>query len=284
MLSACASTEGEKSNAIRTGNIRIGNSSVFYQRSGQGEAVFLAHAGFQDHEMWEEQRKALTKAGYEVIAIDLPGHGRSSAADTNVLLQEVIRICLDTLGVQKASMVGLSLGGATVTDFALAYPQRVNKLVLVSALATGYDTKYPVDSFTRSYFPNLKAALDKNDLAAAAEVFTKYWADGIRKPTETDSSVRGYVYRTTLLSLQNHGYMQWGRFNDNPGIDRLDQLQMPVLIIYGDKDLQVIRDAAPILSGKIKNSKVVSFKNVAHMLNMEIPSAFNETLLAFLKQ
>lgn len=279
VLQACK-PEKEK---IHTGHIRFYNSSIFYQVSGEGAPVFLAHAGFQDHKMWEEQRKVLVKNGFKVIAVDMAGHGASDPADTNYLAEHMIKACFDSLRIEKATLVGLSLGGATVTDFALAYPDRVHKLVLVSSLATGYDKYYPVDSFTRTYYPTLREALDKKDIPAAAEVFTKYWADGLRKPGETPAAVRKYVYETTLRSMQMHGYDKWARFSKLPGIERISSLKMPVLIIYGDKDLKVINDAANVLGSKIPNSKVVGFKNVAHMLNMEIPEEFNKTLLDFLK-
>lgn len=265
------------------GFISVHDSKVYYEATGYGQPVFFAHAGLQDHFMWGQQVEQFADNGFQVITIDLPGHSASIDGDSVYLIQDYIKACFDSLGIEKAHLVGLSLGGTSVTDFALAYPERVNKMVLAASLAVGYDRKYPVDSVSAQFFPTLSSAIDSGDLNTAAEVFTKYWCDGMRSKEQVDTTVRGHVYRTTLKNLRDRGWKRWARFSEPPGIERLDQLKMPVMIIYGQYDLPIIIKAADVLSQKIPHAVKKEIKNTAHMLNMEAPREFNSAVIEFLK-
>ena len=266
-----------------TGLININGSDIYYTIAGDGEPLLLAHAGFQDHAMWDSQVDYLLEANYKVITIDLPGHGKTSA-DTTLFIKDYIKACLDSLGVKKTSLVGLSLGAVAVTDFALAYPERVNKLVLAGAVVTGYEKKYTLDTFVKQYFIDFYLAVRNNDMATAAEIFTRYWCDGTRTKGEVDTNTRNYVYATTLQTLKRHGWKKGPRMFEPSAISRLHELKMPVLVIYGDKDLPVIIEAAPILEKLLGNARKVEMQNVAHMLNMEAPQQFNTILHDFLKE
>ncbi len=277
-----AGCRGEK-NEKKTGYIAHRGSQIFYSVSGEGEPLFLAHAGYQDHKMWQPQIDEFTDRGFKVVAIDLLGHGLSKNGDSNYLIQDYIKACLDSLGIAKTSLIGLSLGGISVTDFALAFPEKVNKLILVSSVAVGYDKKYPIDTFTKKYLVELIAALKENEYPAAAEIFTRYWFDGIRTKYEPNDSARNFVYKTTFKSMQEHGWEKWAKFSQPPAITRLGELKMPVLIVHGDKDLPIIGEASKVLEKLIPSAKRVEIKNVAHMLNMEAPEEFNNIVLKFLK-
>lgn len=155
------------------GFIAVGNTRVYYTRAGEGEPVLLLHGGFLDHRMWEQQVKALTAGGFQVVTIDLPGHGRSQNGDSTLLVQDCLHTVLDSLSIHKASLVGLALGGTSATDFALAYPGRVKKLLLVSSLAIGYEAYYPIDSLSHSYLPAMAAAIKRKNGQEAAAIFTR---------------------------------------------------------------------------------------------------------------
>ena len=273
-----------KNASTDSGYVSVNDAKIFYQVTGNGEPVLCVHAGFMDHTMWDGQVAAFTNAGFKVITIDLPGHAKSTNADSTLRVPDYINAVLQKLDINKVSLVGLSLGGTTVTDYALEYPERVKKLILVSSGVTGIETVVTVDDMIKNYGSELRTALDKYGADSAAEVFTRYWADGMRSKEQTDPAVRNYVYTTSALSIKQHGWKHWARFQEMSAIEYLGTLKMPVLIIYGDKDLKLMADAAVILDEKIQSSRKIEIKNVAHMLNMEAPDEFNRIAIDFLKE
>jgi 3-oxoadipate enol-lactonase len=267
-----------------SGSIPAGNWHIYYERQGKGDAILLLHAGLQDHTMWKDQVAALSK-NYDVITIDMPFHGATTGMDTVTLIQDIIKIVLDSLHIQKVSLAGLSMGTSAVQDFIIAYPQRVNKAVLIAAGINGYDRDHIIDSLSIEWWGKFKKALDQKDTAAAAVEFTKAWAEGIYRSADSlKAPVSQYVYTTTLQTLRQHKMEGWPLLQQHPpAIDKLSSIKVPVLIIHGDKDLPYIIASCQYLEKNISGSKRVIIKDVAHMLNMEKPGEVNELIMDFLK-
>lgn len=256
---------------------------MYYERQGKGPALLLLHAGLQNHTMWQPQVAALSKQ-YDVMTIDLPYHGQTTGNDTTILVQDVIRIVLDSLHIQKTSIAGLSMGSNAVQDFIIAYPQRMNKAILISAGINGYDRKYPIDSASMQWYFKFGAALEKGDTVTAAREFTKAWAEGIyRSGDSLQQPVSKYVLTTTLATLRQHKAAGWPRLLETPpAMERIPTIQVPVLIINGDKDLPYVVTVCNYLEKTIPGAKHVVMKDVAHMLNMEKPEELNGLMVEFL--
>lgn len=267
----------------QTGTIKAGNLNVYYERVGKGEPLLLLHAGLQDHTMWNEQVKALS-ARYEVITPDLPFHGKTTGIDTTLLAQDVLRILLDSLQLQRVSVAGLSMGASVAQDFIIAYPQRVTKAILISAGINGYDKTHPVDSLSMDWYLQFSRALDNKDTASAAVEFTKAWAEGIyRRGDSLKSPASQYVYKTTLHNLRLHKIVGWPLLQNNPpAVEKLASFQVPVLVIEGDKDLPYITASSQHLEKTIPGARRIVIKDVAHMLNMEKPEELNKLIEDFL--
>ncbi|HKP75482.1 MAG TPA: alpha/beta fold hydrolase [Longimicrobiaceae bacterium] len=116
---------------VDTGRVAVEGGTLYYEARGSGPAVVLLHGGGLDHTMWDPQVEALARS-YRVIRFDARGHGRSTARMPPFDMTEDLRRVLDHLGVQRAHLVGLSMGGGAAFDFATAYPARTATLVLVS--------------------------------------------------------------------------------------------------------------------------------------------------------
>jgi 3-oxoadipate enol-lactonase len=272
-------------NVVRTfGKITAGGFDVYYESQGAGEAILFLHAGLQDHRMWEEQVTKLSEQ-FTVITIDQPFHGNTLGSDTTTLVADVVKHILDTLRVEKTSVVGLSMGGATALDFATMNPQRVNKLILIAPGIPGFERDHKMDTLTSGWYPRFTAALEAKDSAEAARIFTRTWAEG---PTRSKDSLKApvsqYVYNTTLMNIRKHQMAGWPVLSDKPPIvDRLAQIQLPVLIIHGDKDLPYISEGCIYLEETIPGAKRVLLNNVAHMLNIEKPKEVNKLIADFVK-
>jgi len=269
----------------QTNLIPAGKLQVHYQVQGKGAPVIFLHAGYQEMGMWSQQ-VAYFKDYNTVITIDLPGHGETKGIDTTLLIKDVIRICMDSLQIPKASFVGLSLGGSCVQDFVLGYPERVEKVILVGSGLSGWSDVLSMDTVSKACFARMDGIAATNNLDSFAHAFTQIWGIGIsRKPESVDSKMSDYVFQTTLTNLKQHpGDNRWPQL-DSPRASiriRQHQWQKPLLIIYGNQDLPFILAVANWLHSSIPGSKELVVPNAAHMVNMEQPLVFNRAVRSFL--
>lgn len=269
---------------VQRGSIQAGGFNIYYERQGQGKPLLLLHAGLQDHTMWQDQVKPLS-GQYDIITIDLPYHGATTGKDTNLLIQDILRVVLDSLKVTKTSIAGLSLGAGAAEDFVIAYPERVNKAIFISSGLSGYDKVHPLDSVSIGWYHQMVTAMEGKDTAAAAAAFAKAWAEGpYRSGDSLKKPVSQFTAALTLKHLRQHQMNNWLRFKqDPPAYQTIAGIHLPVLIIHGDKDMPFITSASQYMEQQIPGAKRVLLKNVAHMLNMEVPVEVNKLIVDFLQ-
>jgi pimeloyl-ACP methyl ester carboxylesterase len=283
LVFVCSCIEKEKK--PRSGTVRAGGLQVYYERHGRGTPLLLVHAGLQNNTMWSEQVKALSPH-FEIITVDLPFHGRTEGKDTSILASDVIRIVLDSLGIEKTAVAGLSMGASVAQELVLDHPSRVTKAIFISTGINGYEKKYPLDAADMMWYSHMVSALTAKDTARAALLFSKAWGEGLdarddslRKPSSR------YVYNTTLATLRKHKLLGWPNLRDAPtAFDRIGNIKIPVLVIHGDRDLSFITQTSQYLEKTIPGSRRVLIKGVAHMLNMEQPAEVNRLIREFLDQ
>lgn len=269
------------------GFIQAGNAKIYYESGGSGNnemPVILLHAGFLDANMWKGQVQELSKH-FPVVAIDIPGHGRTENDTIRLLPADFIKAVMDSLKIPKASVIGVSFGGACATDFIIAHPERVNKAVLVAPGLNGWERKFPLDSLLNNYITSFFGTLEKKDTVAAAEIFTRTWFDGpYRTPQQVNDTLRRYIYETTLGNMQKHHVRGWPIFAEPPAIENISKINLPVLIIHGDKDMPSIDSITAYLEKNIRGARRMVIAGTGHMLNMEAPGQFNKAVIDFLKQ
>ncbi|HEX8246361.1 MAG TPA: alpha/beta fold hydrolase [Longimicrobium sp.] len=117
--------------AEREVQVAVEGGTLYVRESGAGPVVVLLHGGGLDLTSWDAQVPPLAR-GYRTIRVDARGHGRSTAPPGAVSPAADLARVLDHLGVSRASLVGLSMGGGAAFEFALRHPERVERLVLVS--------------------------------------------------------------------------------------------------------------------------------------------------------
>ena len=269
----------------QTNLIPAGKLQVHYQVQGKGSPILFLHAGYQEMGMWSQQ-VTYFKDYNTVITIDLPGHGETKGIDTTLLVKDVIRICMDSLHIPKASFVGLSMGGSCVQDFVLGYPERVEKVILVGSGLSGWSDVIGMDTISKACFARMSDIAATHNLDSFAHAFTQIWGIGLGRTLQSvDSKMSGYVFQTTLTNLKQHPEdNRWPQLDSPRAAIRIreHQWQKPLLIIYGNQDLPFIRDVANWLHNSIPGSKELVVPNAAHMVNMEQPLLFNRAVRSFL--
>ena len=269
----------------KSGFINIADSRLYYEVTGEGDPVLFLHGGFMDRRMWENQVSEFSK-NYKVITCDQRGHGLHNDGDSSYYMYEGLRILLDTLNIKSATVIGLSMGGAVATDFAIQYPAYTKKLVLVTPGLTGINSDQAEDSTLNNGFALLKDAIEKKkDTPLAAEYFIRSWFDGpFRQPSETDTTERRKALNMAINCLLTHKFLHWVRMADTPAIKEIHKITASTLVILGEKDNPIIKRNYETLSKNIPRIRSVVIKGVAHMPNMERPEEFNKIVLDFLRE
>jgi pimeloyl-ACP methyl ester carboxylesterase len=261
------------------GYVRVGTARLYYEETGKGEAVILIHGGLLDRRMWDPQFDTLGK-DYRVIRYDVRNHGLSRTLPDTFSNHEDLNRLMEGLGIGKAVLVGLSMGGAIAIDFALTYPEKVAALLPVSSGLSGYEFKDPEN---RENERKMREAMEKSELDSIAEYFQRSWTDGPRRtPGQVDRRVRGEV-RGMLMGTM-HGWKVGAveRTLAPPAIGRLGEIHVPTFAIVGDLDMPAILEIAGLLEANVAGAKKAVIKGAAHMVNMEKPQEFNALLLGFL--
>jgi len=235
--------------AIALAQATIGTSSagIFYEVSGAGEPVVLIHAFSVDRRMWAPQIALLEKR-FRVVRYDQRGHGKSDGPSAPYAQHEDLRSVLDALGIDMATLIGLSAGATTATDFAIAYPNRVMRVVLASPGLSGYVPSAPL-TWTQPVF---KAA-GAGDATGAASL----WADtpimALRNDLSAAATVRDLVMSNTRIWTYMANPVQ--PLNP-PAIKRLSEVKCPALVILGEQDLPHIKEVAGLLVNGIAGARL----------------------------
>jgi pimeloyl-ACP methyl ester carboxylesterase len=248
------------------------STGLFYEASGTGEPVVLIHGFSLDRRMWELQVAALQER-FRVIRYDLRGHGRSVAPTEPYTGFDDLRALLDTLGIARATLVGLSAGSELATNFAIAYPDRVARMVLAAPGLGGY-TPPPMP-----WFQPVAAALSEGDVEGAA----RRWAETPIMALHTNVAATDTVTSMVMDNARLWTFRRTEQPLSPPAIGRLAEIMCPVLVIVGDWDLPHIQDIARVLDEQIAGATLMTIPGAGHLVNLDTPAAFNEAVLAFLE-
>lgn len=265
--------------SFERGFVRVGVGDIYYEAMGKGEPLVLVHGGALDHRMWNDQFELFARQ-YRVVRYDVRGHGFSRSPYGAHTDYEDLRALLDHLGIERAHLMGLSLGGRIIVDFALEHPERVLKLIPVAPGLSGYEFHAePEQKCTQE----IRAAYVSADFDRAAEAFLNGWTVGPkRRPEDVDAGLRARVLalmKENMIPGKEAGYMVEA---DPPAVGRLAEIQAPTLVIVGNLDMPGILEIAGRIDSEVRDSKKVVIKGAAHTVNMEKAEKFNEAVLEFL--
>lgn len=257
-----------------------GSRRNYYVEFGTGHPVVLLHGIGNSGRAWAAQLAPLVAAGFRVIVPDHAGHGASSRLREPVgvadLAADVLAL-LDHLGIERATLAGLSLGGMVAMEAALRWPGRVDRLVVANSFATT-DT------------PGF------HDMAAAwARLFRS--ADGpVRRFEETWPVNVSPAFRSGAEALRT--WQSWHALaaladgaslacvaEGIAGFDasgRLGELDLPVLFLAGEQDRISPPALSQAMAGRVQSARLVEIEGAAHLSNVDSADAFNAALLAFL--
>jgi pimeloyl-ACP methyl ester carboxylesterase len=266
----------------KSGFVSIDNAKIHYESAGTGMPLVMIHAGVADSRQWNNEF-AFFSQNHQVIRYDMRGYGKSEPVDGEFShLRDLVSL-LEALEIHgPAVMMGCSMGGGLAMDFALTYPSRVQGLILVGSGPSGLELDVPAPSKSA----NAEKAFEAGDLDLVAEIETQIWFDGSgRTPEQVNPAMRKLLYEMNRLAL-SHEVKQLGKRLPNtvtPAFDRLESLNLPVLVIVGAHDTAYILAAADYMTEKIPSARKVIIEDAAHLPNMDQPHEFQGIVQEFLE-
>ena len=254
----------------------VEEQSLRYLKRGDGqEAVILIHGFGGDLNGWLFNHEELARRR-TVYALDLPGHGGSSKQIRSATVDEFARsleLFMDSVGLAKAHLVGHSMGGAVALEFALAHPQRVSSLVLIASAGLGLeiDSEYINGFIAASRRKDLKPYIER--LFADPELVGRQLVEDILKYKRLDG------VETALRTIAAE-FCPGGK-QAVVLRERLSQLPMPILVIWGAEDriLPVSHS-----QGLPPNVRTEVLAGSGHMVHMEATSRVNRLMQEFWDQ
>lgn len=242
---------------------------VYVEHGGTGPDVLLLHGGVTDSRVWDLAVPALLP-DYRVIRYDDPGYGRSSFPERPFSLLETARAVLDHLEVAAAHVVGLSAGGGTGIDLALAAPHRVASLTLVCAGLSGWEWPSIAEQEVRA------EAYRRGDVDAIAASEKRQWAP-MSEPGWDDLPSRMIDDLRPLALRADHEELE-----EPSAVGRLGEITAPTLVVTGDRDDPTIGDIADALFTGIRGARRVELGPADHALPLRVPDLVNAVILAHL--
>jgi 3-oxoadipate enol-lactonase len=259
-------------------DVTLNGARIHYERSGSGFPVLFIHAGIADSRMWEPQATAFAKQ-FDMIRPDLRGFGDTALPPAPYSgIADLVGL-LDQLHIDRAHVVGCSMGGTLAIDLTLEHPQRVERLVLVAAGVSGSN----LGAADAALFTEIEEADKAGDMDAVNRAEVRLWVDGPRRREgSAPATVRALVLDMNGRSLHTDWSAAESRPIDRPAIARLGEIAAPTLVIVGDQDLPHCLANADLITSKITGSRKVMIEDAAHLPSLERPEEFNRVLLDFL--
>jgi pimeloyl-ACP methyl ester carboxylesterase len=259
----------------------VNNARIHYEVQGAGEPLIFLHAGISDLTMWDKQFDVFA-AKYRVYRYDLRCYGKTDIPhDTHSHVRD-LEALFAAWDIEAAYLVGCSIGGITALDFTLLYPDKVKALVTVGSQPSGYEFKGEAPPIVKQIY----AALENKDFDKAADLGVHIWVDGLnRKPEQVDAALHEQVRKTLKAAFVNRDEMTGEE--DNLGmkaVDRLTEIQQPLLIIVGKEDDNELIAAGRLMEDQMANAQLVIMDDTAHVPNMEKPDEFNRIVQKFLTE
>lgn len=251
-----------------------------HDRAGPpGRPVVLLHGIGGGRAIWAGSVAALAAAGFDAIALDLPGYGDSRDATPGgmAVMADAVRATLDALGLPRAALVGHSMGGMVAQTLAVGAPERVSAMVL--ACTSPAFGKPDGDWQARFVAERLKPLDEGGGMPALARALVPPMLGPAADPAgaalaaRVMAAVPESTYRRVLAAIV-----------DFDGRAALPGLAMPVLCLAGEADRTAPPKVLRGMADRIPGARYAELAGAGHIANVETPAAFDAAVIAFLQE
>jgi len=261
----------------------IDGVDIYYEETGQGFPLVFSHEFAGDHRSWTPQVRFFTRR-YRTVVYCARGYPPSTVPDDPAAYSEEQSVedlygLIRHLGIKKAHIVGLSMGGNVALKIGLAHPEVCASLVVAGA---GFGSTDP-DEF-RANARQTADLFESQGMESVAEVYAR----GPSRLRFEQKDPHGFAEvlaqlktHSTLGSAMTMRNVQGKRKTVYEVADQLPSLQVPTLVVAGDED-ELALEPALLMKRKIPRCGLAIVPNTGHTVNLEEPALFNQLVLDFL--
>jgi pimeloyl-ACP methyl ester carboxylesterase len=254
---------------------RLNDIRISYRVEGKGDPLVMIMGFTAGRSGWARQTPFFRKC-YRVITFDNRGAGKSDKPagpySTRMMADDTVRL-MDLLGIEKAHILGMSMGGMIAQELAINYPQRVMKLVLASTYARRDETSG--DAVEEARF--LRLTPEQRTTAMVGLAFNKPFY------RFAFSLIAGVMTRFTKASDRAGTEGQSEACVRHDALERLSQITAPTLVIVGTEDRLIKPVSSDVIAARIPNTKLVRIEGGSHYFSFEMANVFNREVLSFLR-
>ena len=238
-------------------------------------SIVFVHGAGLDHSWWGLQSRYFGYHGFNVLAVDLPAHGRSEGPALTAIgeMADWVKHAMDAAKIRSAAVVGHSVGALTALEFAARYPENAERIALIGV---AYPMKVS-DGFLDAALRNDPAAYDMDTI----------WAHAAQVPLSANPNPGMWMYGDTLARLSRlaPGVLHAGLAACNSyagGAEAAAKVKCPALFVLGARDMMTPPRGAKALQEAIAKSATVQVAVSGHSLMAESPDATLDALIGFL--
>lgn len=254
--------------------LRLDYSQITYYISGtkHKEWILFIHAAFVNHNMFRTQIEYF-KNKYNVLAIDIIGHGQSTDTKTEDGIDKMSEWICDILNIEKIEkvhLVGVSLGAVLAQDFANHYPNAVKSLACFSEYdINNFDIELQKENNTKQMLMMLKAVIS-----------IKWFPKANKKVSAFTSQAQDEFYNMNI-QFSKKSFMYLASLKSMINKCQTNQRSYPLMIGCGEFDIPMELSAIKAWKNNEPDSIIVIFENAGHCVNMDVPQKFNEVIEEF---
>jgi pimeloyl-ACP methyl ester carboxylesterase len=261
--------------------VAVEGGELEVEHAGTGPGVVLIHPGLWDSRTWDDQFAVFAER-YHVVRYDLRGYGRSSRPEPGVAYSHVddLVAVMDAVGLDRAALVGCSVGGGVELETAIAHPGRVWALVLVASALPGFEPTPAEEAWWEERMTGVGALVEAGDVEGARRRQLEIWA-----PLGVDDPIGRRILQISVENGQELTMDESGeRHLDPPAVARLHEISVPTLVLPADHDPPDAQRESRVLAERIPGARIVRIADVDHVVNMRRPAEFNRVVLGFLDE
>jgi non-heme chloroperoxidase len=262
---------------------------IFYEVYGEGKPVILIHGWPVSHEMWEYQISDLVNAGFQCIAYDRRGFGKSDKPWQGYNYDDLtsdLAVLIDELRLSKVSLVGFSMGGGEVVRYISTYgSSKIAKAVLVSSvIPLLVKTPDHENGVPPEMFDEMATNIKKDRVAFLTQFGKQFFGEGLlNKPVSQE--IQDWMHHMASLASPKATLDCAIAFSTTDFRNELNKIDVPTLIIHGDADKTVPIEPTSELAAKgIGKSEYVVFEGAPHGLFITHKEELNAELVKFLSK
>jgi flavin reductase (DIM6/NTAB) family NADH-FMN oxidoreductase RutF/pimeloyl-ACP methyl ester carboxylesterase len=252
-------------------------AATYYIRKGAGPCVVLVHGVGMQAAVWQKQIDALSRH-YDVIAYDMLGHGGSTLPPSDAVLGDFaiqLRAVLDHFGIERAAVIGHSMGALVALEFALAFPQRANAVVAMNAVfCRTREQKLAIAQRVKALETGLEAA-------HSSQAIGRWFGDPVPASLRQDAQeVRDFLDAVDPLGYRR-AYKLFAN-SDEAHRERLQNLQSPALFMTGELDPNSTPEMSQAMATLAPQGRAEIVPGERHMISLTATDDVNRRLLGFL--